>query len=390
MRILHTADWHLGRTLHGESLEQAVTAFFDWLVSIVQRESVDLVLVAGDIYDRGVPPHWAVRALDDVLQRLSVLTRVVLIPGNHDSATRLGFGSGLLRDSVTIRAEIGDIATPTAVTAGGDSVLVYSIPYLDPDLVRHLLGDGDRLPDRSHEAVMAAALDRIDSDLRSRGPADDVGVIVMAHAFMAGGLPSDSERNIEVGGASVVPTGLFDRLPKVDYVALGHLHRPQSIGNSGVEVRYSGSPMALSFSEATVPKSVTLLEFGGGGLESVVTLDTPVHRPLSIIRASIEELEGGGFDDFADHWLSITVTDDARPDRLVPRVRRLFPHALTIAHEPRRGVGLADIRRVTRDVDPREILGQFFADVGGRPLTPAESAALDVVLGALRRQEEAS
>lgn len=387
MRILHTADWHLGRTLHGESLEEATACFLDWLVLTVQRESVDVVLIAGDIYDRGVPPPWAVRALDRILLRLSSITRVVLIPGNHDSATRLGFGADLLQAAVAIRTAPEAVDIPTEVDIAGDRVLIYSIPYLDPDLSRYQLADGDRVPPRSHEGVVGAALDRIADDLHRRDSDRDAAVIVMAHAFLTGGLPSDSERNIEVGGAAVVPAGLFDRLPKLDYVALGHLHRPQSVRGARAEIRYSGSPIPLSFSEADVAKSVTLLDVEDGLLGQVRTLETPVFRPLGVLRASMESLENGDYEQMAGHWLSITVTDDSRPDRLVPRLRRLFPHALSIAHQPTRVSEFMGVGRVTREVDPREVIDQFFVEVGGRPLVEAERTVLDDMLMDMRRRE---
>lgn len=170
MRILHTGDWHLGRTLLGADLLEHQAAFLDWLVDLVQDRSVDLVVIAGDVYDRAIPPIDAVRMLSRVLERLAQTATVVLTPGNHDSAARLGFGAGVMDRRVRILAEPARIADPVLVDDADGPVAVYGIPYLHPDLTRYALAD---VPDeplaRSHHAVVRAATERIRSDLSLRG-----------------------------------------------------------------------------------------------------------------------------------------------------------------------------------------------------------------------------
>lgn len=232
MRLLHTSDWHLGRSFHRVGLLDAQAAFLDHLVATVHAHDVDAVLVAGDVYDRAVPPLPAVALFDTALHRLAEAgVPTVMISGNHDSARRLGVGAGLIeRAGIHLRTDPDGIGTPVVLSDGHGEVTLYGLPYLEPALVRERLG----AEKAGHEAVLAAAMDRVRADLAGR-PAGTRSV-VLAHAFVAGGAPSDSERDITVGGVSAVPTGIFDG---VDYVALGHLHGSQTLTP---RVRYSGSP----------------------------------------------------------------------------------------------------------------------------------------------------
>src|SRR3954454_15555478 len=206
MRILHTSDWHLGRSFHGEDLLVAQAAYVDHLIETVETQQVDLVVVSGDVYDRALPSVDAVALADDALHRLGTSrARVVITSGNHDSQRRLGFNSRVVDlAGVPLRTDAGRVAEPIVVEDEHGPVAVYGIPYLEPDVLTHAWG----LPTRSHQSVMSAALDRIRADL-SRRPVGTRSV-VLAHAFVAGGLSSESERDISVGGVSVVPLDLFD------------------------------------------------------------------------------------------------------------------------------------------------------------------------------------
>ncbi len=235
MRILHTGDWHLGRTLLGADLLGHQSTFADFLVETVRDRAVDLVVIAGDVYDRAIPPVDAVRLLSRTLERLAETATVVLTPGNHDSAARLGFGAGVMHDRVRILAEPTGIGTPVLLDDEYGPVAVYGIPYLHPDLTRYALAD---VPDeplaRSHQAVVGAGTARIRADLAERPGTRSV---VVAHAFVGGAAPSDSEQDIRVGGVDQVAASVFDG---IDYVALGHLHGPQRVG-AGDRIRYAGS-----------------------------------------------------------------------------------------------------------------------------------------------------
>ena len=466
MRILHTSDWHLGRTFHGRVLDDAHAVFADHLVELVRAEAVDAVVVSGDVYDRAIPPTDSVRLLDETLRRLSDITRVILTPGNHDSARRLGFASDLLREGLTIRARVADVDRPVIVPGpdGGDGLYVYALPYLDPDAARETLpplladrlgeemagaartadpdtvrtadpdaartapetaGDhsekaaGDppgtasdaatrRLP-RSHEAVVSGALRLVAADLAARRAAPArVPALVMSHAFVVGGLPSEeSERDIRVGGVDSVPSGVFASLggsPSarecggLDYVALGHLHRPQEIrsaggvgeagrpngpGESGPPQRdsrpgprlvYSGSPLALSFSEAPFPKSSVLVALGPDGVASLERVPAPVPHRIETVTGTMDELLSPAWDHAAGAWVRAVVRGPM-PLGATSRLRERFGQVLAIVREEDEEAPRERIV-VTRAADPLEVSAQFLAEVAEREPSPAERAVL--------------
>jgi exonuclease SbcD len=367
MRLLHTSDWHLGRTLHGVDLLGYQAAYLEHLVELARAEQVDAVLVAGDVYDRAIPSVEAVGVLADALARLSELTTVVLTSGNHDSATRLGFGAALMRDRVRLRTAIADAGTPLVV---GDT-LVYGVPYLDPDFARAQLADevddegATVLLARSHAAVLGAAMRRVRTDRATR---PQTRAVVMAHAFVTGGVASESERDIRVGGVDQVPAGV---LSGVDYVALGHLHGPQQIAPG---VRYSGSPLAYSFSEMHHHKSTALVDLAGP--EPAVTLvPAPVPRALADVTGTLDEVLASRA--HADDWVRVTVTDAARPPDLSRRVKERYPHALQVLHVPEGGpTGVTRAVVVGSASDPTVVAADFVRYVTGTDPTPAEAAVL--------------
>ena len=371
MRILHTADWHLGRTLHGASLQAAHETFADHLVEVVRTERVDAVLVAGDVYDRAVPPVEAVGLLGDTLARLAERTRVVVTSGNHDSAIRLGFGAGMYQERLSIRTRVSDIGRPVVVPGpdGSDGLVVYPVPYLDPDGTRTELGGVAR----THEAVVQAAVERICADRARRDPA--VPSVVLAHEFVGRGATSDSERDIRVGGIDAVPSAVF-RAADPAYVALGHLHRAQAAGDPEQDpmIRYAGSPLAFSFSEADHTKSSALVDLSGP-TPTVQMLPTPVPRRLVRVRGTLAELESSAWDADRDAWAEVTVTDPVRTADMLARARACFPYLLTFAHQPPER-DTDGVRRVSAVQDPLEVLADFVADAGGRDATADEERVL--------------
>ncbi|MGF1344460.1 exonuclease SbcCD subunit D [Streptomyces flavovirens] len=327
MRILHTSDWHLGRSFHRVPLLDAQAVFLDHLVETVARHEVDAVVVAGDVYDRAVPPLTAVRLFDDALHRLAAAgVPTVMISGNHDSARRLGVGAGLIaRAGIHLRTDPADCATPVVLPDAHGDVAFYGLPYLEPALVRDTLG-ADRA---GHEAVLTAAMDRVRADLATRP--DGTRSVVLAHAFVAGGEPSDSERDITVGGVAAVPAGVFDG---VDYVALGHLHGCQTVTD---RVRYSGSPLAYSFSEHTHRKTMWLVDLGPAGEPAAERLDCPVPRPLARLRGRLASLlEDPALERHREAWVEATLTDPVRPDEPMARLTERFPHVLALVLDPER------------------------------------------------------
>jgi exonuclease SbcD len=329
VRILHTSDWHLGRSFHGVDLLPAQATYLDHLVETVETEKVDLVLVSGDVYDRALPPVDAVELFSATLARLAALgTRVVVTSGNHDSAVRLGVHADLADAAgVHLRTRWQDVGTPVVVEDRFGEVAVHGLPYLEPDAVRRAW----ELPARSHEAALRAAMTRVRADLDGRRGRS----VVMAHAFVAGSVDqadsmrSDSERDISVGGVQLVPTSVFR---DVSYAALGHLHAAASLSE---EIRYSGSPLAYSFSEAGRPKGSWLVELGPEGLERADFVPAPVHRSLAVLRGRLDDLlVADAHAGSESAWVAVTLTDAQRPSQAMERLRRRFPHTLTLAFDP--------------------------------------------------------
>jgi DNA repair protein SbcD/Mre11 len=368
VRLLHTSDWHLGRSFHRVNLLSEQAAVLDHLVEVVRAEKVDVVVVAGDVYDRALPGVDVVALLDDALARLAGTGAVVVLTsGNHDSPRRLGFAARLLeRSRVHVRTDPTRCADPVLLEDRHGPVAIYALPYLEPALVAPALGQA---PGAGHEAVLTAAADAVRTDLAGRAPG--TRSVLAAHAFVVGGLSSDSERDISVGGIGGVPAALFEG---VDYVALGHLHGRQRLADG---VRYSGSPLAYSFSEHGHVKGSWLVELGRAGLARVDAVDAPVPRPLAVLRGRLEELLADRALETAQAaWCQVTLTDDERPADAMARLRVRFPHTLELRFEPggaagagaytRRTAGLGDlelccgfvehVRHRAPDDDEREVL----------------------------------
>lgn len=367
MRILHTSDWHLGRSFHREGMLGHQAAYVDHLLQVVEQERVDLVVVAGDVYDRALPHVDAIRLADETLARLAASrAQVVLTSGNHDSAQRLGFSSRLIDAAgVFIRTDAGTIGTPVVLPDEHGDVAIYGIPYLDPDSVR----EPWQLPARSHEAALDEAMRRVRADKGRR--AKGTRSVVLAHAFVAGAEPSESERDISVGGVSIVPTSTFSG---VDYAALGHLHGRHTLTEA---VRYSGSPLAYSFSEADQLKGSWLVELGAGGLTSAEFVEAPVPRRLARLRGTVDELLADPT--LRKHeraWVQATLTDSVRPLQAMERLRTRFPHTLVIAFEPTGETGASVPRARTQGRSDHDIALDFVAELRGAPASEAESALL--------------
>ena len=370
MRLIHTSDWHLGRAFHQVGLLGAQAAYLDHLVDVVRAERVDAVLVSGDIYDRAMPAPDTVELLSQALERLvDAGAHVVLSSGNHDSAIRLGFASGLLeRAGLHIRSSAADIGRPVVV---GD-VAVHPIPYLEPALVADALG----AEERTHAGVLRAAMARVRADAEVRGGR----TVVMAHAFVAGGVTSESERDISVGGVSAVPPDVF---VGVDYAALGHLHGRQEVAEG---VRYCGSPVAMSFGEWRHTKGSLLVDLSAGA-PVVEHVEAPVARPLAVLRGSLEALLTDPAHRHAEGaWCQVTLTDATRPLGAMDQVRRRFPHTLELRFEPE-GVAVPMRRYAARTASRSdvEVCCDFLAHVrGGRPATDDERTLLAEAVEATR------
>ena len=346
----------------------AQATFIDHLLATIASERVDLVVVSGDIYDRALPPVDAVALADDSFARLAASrAAVVVTSGNHDSARRLGFNSRLIDASGTyFRTHAASCGTPVLLEDQHGPVAVYGLPYLEPDVLRGPW----QLNARSHTAALREAMRRVAVDLAGRP--DGTRSVAMAHAFVAGGAASDSERNISVGGVSVVPTSIFEN---VDYAALGHLHGRHTLTPT---IRYSGSPLAYSFSEANHHKGAWIVDLGKHGFENADFVAAPVPRRLATIRGELDRLlHDVTHADKEDCWVQAVVTDSVRPAQAMERLRSRFPHTLVLSFEPSggRAAGTPSSEPLTSRSD-HAIALDFVADLRGTPATDAEAGLL--------------
>jgi DNA repair protein SbcD/Mre11 len=382
MLMLHTSDWHLGRSLHRADLRAAQAAFLDHLVDTVRAEKVDVVLVSGDVYDRAVPPVDAVELCEDALLRLHATgARIVLISGNHDSARRLGFGSGLLdKAGVHLRTRVAKLDQPVLLADTHGPVAVYGIPYAEPDAVRGELSADTGHDLKGHAGVLGYAIGRIRADADARGVRRRV---VMAHGWVTGGAASESERDITVGGVGQVPAGTFSDF---SYVALGHLHGQQTLAD---HLRYSGSPLPYSFSEATHRKGSWLVELDAEGVSRAERVPAPVYRKLSLLRGRLAELlSSPAYTANEDDFVSVTLTDPARPEGPMDALRARFPHVLVLAFEPEGAVPDArGYRARVAGRDDRAVAEEFVQHVRNSPPTDGERRLLSDAFQAVRMPE---
>jgi exonuclease SbcD len=445
MRILHTSDWHLGRSFGPASLHADQEAFLDWLVEVVRAERVDVVVVAGDLYDRAIPPTESVALLRETLERLVAhRVRVVAIAGNHDGPDRVAAYDGLTDlAGVVVRGGYGRAGSVTTLELDDGPLDVVAVPYLDPVLTPP--GWADDLPDlpdpdeptavafpvepapivpspaapgrraeppapdeppslfdflddddpephvaavpaatasvstaagsarRTHHGVLEQALRRARTARRApRG-------IVVAHTFVSGAVASESERLLTVGGSAEVGVELFAGF---DYVALGHLHRPQRV-TAGVDtVRYSGTPLPYSFSE-TQPKQVLLVDIATDGTTEVRSVEIPLGRRVATVTGTLDELLADpAHDAVTDHFVRAVLTDrgyvvDAR-SRLLAR----FPHVVEVVPrpEPVDAAATSVDRAVRGRLDPLEAAVGFWVEVTGEEPEEVERSLLGSVL----------
>ncbi|MFE4834145.1 exonuclease SbcCD subunit D [Arthrobacter sp. NPDC056691] len=392
MRLLHTSDWHLGRSFHGVGMLDAQRSFVDQLVARVTDLSIDVVLIAGDVYDRALPGVDVVDLLDDALVRITGAgAQVVLTSGNHDSAIRLGFASRLLeKGGVHLRTRLQELDVPVLLPFGGAGteqgekgpvLAIYGIPWLEPRLVAEQLG----VDTASHFEVTRAATELIRADVAARSESRTVHSVVLAHTFASGGISSDSERDLSIGGVGAVPLDLFDGF---SYTALGHLHGRQSLST---EVRYSGSPLAYSFSEAKHRKGGWLVDVDGSGITAVEEILWDAPRKLAVLRGTLDGLLESREHAWAEHaYCQVTLTDAQRPSQAMERLRARFPDTLVLGFEPEGAPAAAAASyssRLANAEDDLAVCCGFLEHVRGREPDTAEQAALTEALENVRLQE---
>ena len=362
MKFLHTADWHLSRYFHGASLLDDQHHVLQQFVALAADEQVDAVVIAGDVYDRAVPPAEAVALLGDTLEQLIVKhgIAVILIAGNHDSAERIGFSGRILeRQGLFVRGGLAHLA-PVVLGQGDRRVAFHPLPYVEPAFARALPG-AEAVTD--HASAMAHVLGRLRASSFEPGRPN----VLVGHAFVAGGSESESERPLSVGGSGAVPVDTFDGF---DYVALGHLHRPQQADAAG-RIRYSGSLLKYSFQEAGHAKSVSVVRVGADGRCEVAEHRLSARRDVRVLRGTLQHLlDGRDGNGPRDDYISAHLTDPGPVFDPMGRLREAFPNLMEIRftrHESPAG-GAAPAARDHRRLDPADLFRGFWRDMKGEEL----------------------
>lgn len=377
MRFIHTADWHIGRLFHNLSLLDDQVHVLEQLLGLLADTRAEALVVAGDVYDRAVPPADAVRLLDEVIARITrdCAVPVIMIAGNHDSPERLGFGSELLaKQGFHVRGPLEPGLSPVVLSDPWGEVRFYPIPYAEPAVVRSRLGENGV---HNHDAAMAALAGRI------RGKGFAGRNVAIAHSFLTGGETSDSERPLTVGGTGNVSV---DRFSGFDYVALGHLHRPQEVTGG---VRYSGSLLKYSFSEAGQEKSVTLVEMDAAGRCRTELFPLTPKRDMRIVEGAFETLlQGPGAGESREDYLLVRLSDKKAILDPMGRLREVYPNVL---HLERPGLLESGELEKSGRHRPRQsenqLFGSFFEQMTGDEPSPEQERFFAEVVDMLHSKD---
>src|SRR3954454_17975308 len=378
MKFIHTADWHLGKLVHGVYMTENQREVLEQFVAIVAEEKPDAVVIAGDLYDRSVPPTDAVELLDEILFKINVelKTPIVAIAGNHDSAERLSFGSSWYKHSqFYLSGKLTNSFSPVQV----NGVNFYLVPYAEPGVVRQLLGD-DSI--HSHQEAMKALIGKMEDTLNPNEPN-----VLVGHAFVLGGKTSDSECVLSVGGSGCVGAELFEPF---SYTALGHLHSPDAINHN--KVKYSGSLLKYSFSEAKQRKSISIIEMDEkGNFTHRYRSLTPTHD-MREMEGHLEELLDPNFygNEQVDDYLKITLLDKGALLDPINKLRQVYPNVLHLEKK----IDLTDSKKKQSYIALKsekkseiDLFEQFYTDMTTSEFTKKKRDAMAEIIEKVLREE---
>lgn len=359
MKFFHLSDLHLGKRVNEFSMLEDQWDILQKIVTLAKDNKPDAVFIAGDVYDKSMPIVEAVQLLDRFLVWLNELEiAVFIVSGNHDSAERVAFGAELLRNSnVHIVQSYSGRMNPIPIKDEFGDIYVWMLPYLKPSIVRRHFSDKDI---NSYSDAVAAALSSAKMDLTERN-------VLIAHQFVTGAITSESEE-IMVGGSENVNGALFDSF---DYVALGHIHRPQNIGRP--TLRYSGTPLMYSFSEANHSKSITVVEMGRKGEVEVSELPLTPTRTMREIRGTYNEIMNR--DNYrntnTEDYIRIILTDEQDEPEAMAKLRNVYPNVMRVEYDNKRTRAAGSLETVvsTDKKAPAELLGEFFEMQNGKPMS---------------------
>lgn len=379
MKFLHTSDWHLGRQFHHASLLDDQRAVIKQIIDYIAHNPVDALVIAGDIYDRSVPPANAIELLNETVTRIcgELQTPIILISGNHDGAQRLGFGAEQMRQAgLHILSRFEDLLKPVVLRdAEGEEVAFYGMPYHDPEQIRHHF----QVAVADHNEAHAYLAQQIQAHWN---PAQQH--VLISHCFVDGAMESESERPLSIGGSDRVSHEHF--LP-FDYVALGHLHQPQYKG--AAHIRYSGSLMKYSFSEQHQKKGMTLVGLDKHGFQSATHIDLHAPHDMRILEGELNVLlEQGRHDPQAQDYLLVRLMDQHAILDPMEKLRQVYPNVLHL-EKPGMLVGVDQAMgraRIARG--ELEMFRDFFLEAKQAPLTAEQEQAVAEVIQTLTRQQE--
>ena len=378
MKLMHLSDLHLGKRLNEFSLLEDQCFILQQLVELVRSEQPDCVLLAGDIYDKPVPPAEAVTLFDDFLNKLAQLTTVCVTSGNHDSAERLAFGAQLMREGGVHFCGLytGEPQCVTLQDAYG-SVHIYLLPFLKPAHVRHCLTPEEAEQVTTYHEALRCAVERLHINAAERN-------VLVAHQFVTGAQTAGSEA-VNVGGVDNIGAEVFAAF---DYTALGHIHKAQNVGSE--RVRYSGTPLKYSFAEWQQEKSVTLVELGEKGSVSVTALPLAPLRDLRKLRGSYEELMSKDFydelpkdsDGLLRDFYHLTLTDEEDVPDAVQKLRSVYKNLLQLEYDNKRTRMDNAIEGAERVVEksPLELMEEFYQLQNNQALSEKQRAYLQSLL----------
>ena len=378
MKLIHLSDLHLGKRVNEFSMLEDQQYILTEILQIIDREKPDGVMIAGDVYDKSVPSAEAVALLDDFLVRLAKRDlQVFLISGNHDSPERMAFGGRLMAQSGVHLAPVYDgKVSPITLTDNYGPVNLYLLPFLKPAHVRRCFPEREIL---TYTDALAAAIEAMGVDPAQRN-------VLVTHQFVTGAARCDSEE-ISVGGTDNVDVSVFEPF---DYVALGHIHGPQQVGRE--TVRYCGTPLKYSFSEAKHQKSVTVVELGEKGAVSVRTVPLTPMRDLAELRGTYEELTFRGFyqgTSYPRDYVHITLTDEEDIPDAVSKLRIIYPNLMKLDYDNKRTrAGIVLERAEDQQRSPLELLEEFYEKQNGQPMGEEQRAFAKSLMERIWEEDE--
>lgn len=375
MKFIHTSDWHIGRQFHGASLLEDQQHVLQQIIEYIKVESVDAVVIAGDIYDRSVPPANAVALLDKTINQIckEMGVPVIMISGNHDSAERLRFGANQMkRAGLHILGNLEDITQPTIIEVEGVEVAFYGIPYCEPLMVKHTFDVDVKSFDEAHTFLV--------NEIKNNWSKDKVNVLI-SHCFLSGAQESDSERPLQVGGADQVS---YKPCEDFDYVALGHLHSPQYQGKA--HIRYCGSLLKYSFSETKQNKGVTLVDVSAERKVSYTHLPLKPLRDMRVIEGELNSIiEQGKVDPNSDDYLLVKLTDKHAILDAMGQLRAVYPNVLHLEKPGMLSTSYNKLTQATIKQSEIKMFEDFFQQVSGQEMTPEQHSLVSDVVNSLNK-----